>query len=242
MANKAVEPGNRNTALYREGVSLAAQLMETDSQDILEAVLEHLKAFNEQQCDPPKDRLDVYEVAYRCIKEAAKRKGDESDLKRDVLKRLSVHFHVHEEVPGTHWTGKRVRIDAIVIPKDDSAWKTKSPRLGIEFKNFRGFCPSFNIKDYSRWWAQCHDYSETNFDGHGYVQVFSYNGFSHYEARIKNPTAAAFAIRFWGRLGVGELRPDDLMFVINGTNKIWSESRGVIDGARISMERKFGSR
>lgn len=237
-----VSEGGRNTALYNEGRRLAAELMEDDCQDVLESLLSGLKKFNEENCSPPKDRGEIYELAYRCMKDAAKAKGDESDLKKSVLLRLSAHFNVFEEVWGTHWSGKRVRIDAIITPKDDSEWKTKSPRLGIEFKNFRKFNPSFDMKDYTRWWAQCHDYAETKFDEHGYVYCFSYNGFHHYRQRMGREVAAAFAVRFWGRLGVGEIQPDELIFVINGTNKIWSERRGVIDGRRISMERKFGSR
>jgi hypothetical protein len=234
--------GYRGDTLFQEGVAYAEGLMENDCVSLLESLLEWLVRFNEQNCDPPKDRSEIYQIAYRCMATAAKRKGDEEDVKRRVLERLSRHFVVHEEVWGKHWSGKRVRIDAVLIPKDDAGWKTKSPRLGVEFKNFRSFDPSFSIKDYTKWWAQCHDYAETSFDSHGYVPVFSYNGFTHYRQRINNESTAAFAIRFWGRLGVGELRPDDLMFVMNGTNKIWSESRGVIDGSRISMERKFGSR
>ena len=234
--------GDRSTAIYAEGCHVALSLMEDHSENVLESLLQHLKHFNEKNCTPPKDIGDIYQIAYRCYTDAAKKKGDESDLKRSVLERLSEHFHVHQEVPGNHWSGKRVRIDAIVIPKDDSGWKTKQPRLGIEFKNFNGFNPSIDWKDYTKWWAQCHDYAETDFDSHGLVMVFSYNGFSHYRDRSKSEANAAFAERFWGRLGVGELRPKDLMFVINGTNKIWSERRGVIDGARIGMTRKFGSR
>lgn len=238
----SVSVGDRYSAIYAEGLRVAKQLMEDDSQDVLEGVLSAVKAFNETHCSPPKGRGDVYELAYRCVKDAAKQKGDESDVKRGVLAKLSKDFVIYEEVWGTHWSGRRLRIDAVITPKDDSEWKTKSPRMGIEFKNFRGFRPSFDMKDYTKWWAQCHDYAETDFDGHGYVFVFSYNGFSHYAKRPGHETSAAFAVRFWGRVGVGEIQPADLTFVINGTNKIWSHNRGVIDGRRISMERKFGSR
>jgi hypothetical protein len=234
--------GDRHTALREEGVRFAKQLMQDDSIDVLESLLTHLRRFNEENCSQPKSVGDIYEIAYQCMKEAAKAVGDESSVKRKVLDRLSRYFHIHEEVSGTHWSGKRMRIDAIITPIDDSGWKTKSPKLGIEFKNFNGFNPSVDIKDYTKWWAQCHDYAETNFDGHGYVQVFSYNGFSHYRQRASSENVAAFAVRFWGRLGVGEIQPDELLFVMNGTNKIWSERRGVIDGARIAMDRKFGSR
>lgn len=176
--------------------------------------------------------------------------GDEKAISSEVLHRLSKHFWIQEQVPGRHWSGRRMIIDAIVKPLDDSEWKTKSPSLGIEFKNFRGFSHSFDMKDYTRWWAQCHDYAETDFDGHGYIFVFSYNGFSHYRERLSNHTSAALAIRFWGQLGVGELEPgvdgwpkeESLIFRLQD-HKIWSEAVGVCGGARSwSMKRKFGSR
>lgn len=238
----SAEIGCRSESLLHEGVARTVELMESDCVNVLESLLEWLVEFNDKNCHPPKNRGDLYEIAYRCMKVAAKQKGDEGDVKKKVLDSLSSCFEIHEEVCGTHWSGKRMRIDAVLIPLDDYEWKTKSPRLGVEFKNFRGFNASFDIKDYTKWWAQCHDYAETKFDGHGYMPVFSYNGFSHYRQRASSESVAAFAVRFWGRLGVGELQPEDLMFVMNGSNKVWSMSRGVIDGRRISMERKFGSR
>jgi hypothetical protein len=234
--------GQRHEALFAEGRRVALSLMEADSTDVLESLVQSLNEFNESNCSPPKSRGDIYEIAYRCMKAAAKSIGDERAVANRVLERLSKHFFIHREAQGTHWSGRRLRIDAIIQPRDRSGWKDEYPRLGVEFKNYHAFNPSIDWKDYTKWWSQCHDYAETDFDGHGYVPIFSYNGFAHYAGRAGNPGNAAFAVRFWGRLGVGEIQPDDLLFVMNGTNKIWSERRGVIDGARISMQRKFGSR
>lgn len=245
-----ISAGNRYQALYEAGMKLAKDIMRDDTVDHMEAVVAAIQKINVEQCDPPKGLWDVREIASRCCKEAARDLGHERSVVRSVLDRLAPHFNIFEQVEGRHWSGRRLRIDAIVKPKDDSEWMTKSPSLGIEFKNFRGFSSSFDMKDYTRWWAQCHDYAETDFDGHGFIYVFSYNGFSHYRGRTKNDSAAAFAERFWGRIGVGEIEPGfdgfprrpSLVFRINGTNKIWSEVRGVRDGRRMSMERKFGSR
>lgn len=231
--------------MYSAGMEIAESLMADDSLDVLGALMEKLCEYNEEHCSPPKSKGDVYQIAYRCMREAAKRIGDEGGVRDRVLKALSPHFHIHREVTGTHWSGKRIRIDAIVVPKDDSAWKTREPRLGIEFKNFNGFSPSLDMKDYTRWWSQCHDYAETDFDEHGYVYVFSYNGFSHYQKRASHPSTAAMAVRFWGRLGVGELSPDSrrgLTFTIQ-TSKVWSEANGPEQAAKTwEMKRKFGSR
>jgi hypothetical protein len=240
--NECFATGERHEALFAEGRHIALSLMEADDANVLESLLASLCEFNEKNCSPPKSKGDIYEIAYRCMKAAAKRIGDEKTLAKKVLQRLSKHFFIHQEAQGTHWSGRRLRIDAIIQPRNPSLWKDENPRLGVEFKNYHGFSPSIDWKDYTKWWSQCHDYAETDFDGHGYVPIFSYNGFSHYAGRTGSQGNAAFAVRFWGRLGVGEIQPDDLLFVMNGTNKIWSERRGVIDGARISMERRFGSR
>lgn len=246
----AISPGERSDALFRAGVAVAKEFYDQDRDDLLGSLVRTLGEFNLRNCSPPLSDSDVMQVAYRCIKQAAKSGGGEREVKAAVLSRLAPHFHIFEEVWGTHWSGKRMRIDAIVTPKDDSGWKTKTPKLGIEFKNHRGFNPSFDMKDYTKWWAQCHDYAETLFDGHGYVNVFSFKGFDHYRERLRSSTDSAFVIRFWGRLGVGELqdaedwhsRRRSLVFVMNGTNKVWSEARGVLEGSRMGMDRKFGSR
>ena len=249
-----------------EATSFAISLMREDDRDIVEPVVSLLR--QQGECDRARASLaaaypsmhssvvkqiaesTLVRTAQDCIKRASKILGDEAGVKDRVLSRLSKHFRIEEEVWGTHWSGRRLRIDAVLTPIDDTGWKTKQPRLGVEFKNFRGFDSTFSIKDYSKWWSQCHDYAETKFDGHGHMYVFSYNGFSHYRQRISNESSAAFAVRFWGRLGVGELQPTTdgwprkqcLMFVLHGTTKVWSEVSGVKEGRRMSMERKFGSR
>lgn len=250
MQAEVIREGSRYTELFREGVRAASEAMLDDSLDTFTFVLDRLRSMNASKCVPPKSEPDIVQLAYRCCEASAKQAGEERDVKAAVFERLSPHFHIFEEVTGTHWTDRRLRIDAIIKPKDDSEWKTKSPSIGLEFKNFRAFSPSINMKDYTKWWSQCHDYAETNFDGHGYIYVFSYNGFSHYRARSRSDSSAAIAERFWGRLGVGELQPGfdgyprkpSMVLRINGTNKIWSEVAGVKDGRRMSMERKFGSR
>lgn len=246
-----ITEGNRYDALYAEGLRVAREVMRSDatSASAVEQIVDLLDAMNRDQCVPPKHRGELYEVAYRCCKSAARELGQEKDISAKVLDRLARHFKIEEQVQGMHWTGRRLTIDAIVTPLDDSGWKTKSPSLGIEFKNFRAFNPSIDMKDYTKWWGQCHDYAETDFDGHGYIFVFSYNGFSHYRQRGSS-SLAALAVRFWGRLGVGELAPafdgyprkEGLMFSMSGC-KVWSEITGPRDGAKNwNMKRKFGSR
>ncbi|NBW14947.1 MAG: hypothetical protein EBR82_43800 [Caulobacteraceae bacterium] len=240
--NGPIVAGQRTDALFDEGRRFSLELMEEGVGDVMPPLLTRLAQINDHQCKPQKSASEIQQIAYRCVKAAAKRYGDEKRLSASVLQRLSKHFFIHQEAWGTHWSGKRVRIDAIIQPRDPSGWKDEYPRLGVEFKNYHSFNPSFDIKDYTKWWVQCHDYAETNFDGHGYVFVFPYNGFSHYRSRTKSVADSALAVRFWGRMGVGEIQPNDLLFVMHGTNKIWSERNGVMGGTTMSMERKFGSR
>lgn len=191
------------------------------------------------------DEAAVCKALYAGRRAASKNLGTEESLKRNVLDSLDAHFNIWEEVWGTHWSGRRIRIDAIVSPKDDSAWKTKSPKLGIEFKNYSKFDVTISIKDYTKWWAQCVDYSETNFDGHGYLHVFPYNGFYHYESSTRRTDELLIAKRIMGRLGVGELRKvhrKGLCFLLQDS-RVWSEEQGVEVGKTWSMCReKFGSR
>lgn len=51
-----------------------------------------------------------------------------------IIKLLSNDFYIVEQVYGTHFSGARLRIDAIVKPKDISNWKNPNVCFGIEFK------------------------------------------------------------------------------------------------------------
>ncbi len=55
-------------------------------------------------------------------------------LPDQVLPCLEPHFHIHREVTGLHPAGKRLRIDAIAVPRDPSQWARPDIALGIEFK------------------------------------------------------------------------------------------------------------
>lgn len=59
----------------------------------------------------------------------------EQTFKESVLEKLSRNFHVFEEVKGQHFSGKRLRIDAVVTEKpyqqrerrsDDDIQQTRS--------------------------------------------------------------------------------------------------------------------
>ena len=176
-------------------------------------------------------------------------KSNERCVSDTVLGMLSREFEVREQVPGRHFSGKKLRIDAIVTPRDSSEWKTERPMLGIEFKDQSAFCDSFNFKDYSAWMAQCIDYANTEWEGAGIVYVFAYGCFN----AVNNVKGGWMLERLCGRLGVGSLinaRQNydqlppclaSLRFMLNG-DCIWSGMDGLKKGRHWSMHRKFGSR
>ena len=165
-----------------------------------------------------------------------------------VLRALAPHFHIRQEVWGTHPHGKRLRIDAIVFPKDDSGWKRPDVALGIEFKradNGRG-----GTTETTAWAAQCVDYALTYWDGFGLVYVFACPGLLHLDTiragwREPRPGSDAWTLpKVLAHLGVGELREHrgkGWSFVLQATHTIWSEHYGVQAGKNWTLERRFGA-
>jgi hypothetical protein len=96
---------------------------------------------------------------------------NENDFARRILEILSPHFHIHKQIRGRHFSGKQMIIDAIVQPKNNWEWKNLEVALGIEFKDdlrIRG-----DTTNYTRWLAQCVDYSHTEWNTFGYIYIFA---------------------------------------------------------------------
>lgn len=152
---------------------------------------------------------------------------------------LNKHFDVAEQVCGTHFSGARLRIDAIVKPKDNSRWKNPNVCFGIEFK-FHEKLES--TKDRTHWVKQCIDYANTNWDNYGYIYVFScpsifenINGQGEIDQWLWN--------RILSNLGVGRLdiHPSHgWTFFLQDMHRIWSQRDGVVSGRHWSLKRKFG--
>jgi hypothetical protein len=58
----------------------------------------------------------------------------EAELATWVLDELAPWFVVHREVAGTHWSDRRLRLDALLVPKQPGPWKDDRPAFGVEFK------------------------------------------------------------------------------------------------------------
>jgi hypothetical protein len=50
----------------------------------------------------------------------------EESYKQKAFDILQPHFEIHTEVTGKHFSGKPLRIDAIVTPKVNGEWKIHS--------------------------------------------------------------------------------------------------------------------
>lgn len=121
----------------------------------------------------------------------------ESNLAGIVLELLSDAFHVEREVRGRHWTGKSVRVDAVLRPKDSSNWTEADPAILLEFKNF---FTSHNAV------SQCIQYTCSEFQGvDGPRQVYLYPGFRSVMAQAGNRDNYAATCRIYGKANVGEL-------------------------------------
>ena len=165
---------------------------------------------------------------------------DERQLADKVLDRLGQHFHIAREVGGTHWGGSRLRLDAVLKPKDPSGWKGgDSVALGVEFKD-----PSRLAVDAAgplQWLAQCQDYTATDWDSYGPLYVFTCPSLSG----LLPPDGRWWVERIMGQMGIGELYQHPALgwtFSLHGSQRLWTEKGGTERGKDWSLTRKVGSR
>lgn len=162
----------------------------------------------------------------------------ERDLTRAALAALDPYFTADREVRGVHCSGKRLRLDAVLRPRDPSGWFDPAPVFGVEFKN--AFAGSFDTRRFTSWAAQAVDYAHTEWEGYGRLTIFTCPAVS---AAFTGPYehAGSLMVRVLGQLGVGELGETAYGWTlrINGDN-LWSEHYGV--QRRWSLIPKVGSR
>lgn len=164
----------------------------------------------------------------------------EINYSNSVENKIKETFHIYKEVWGTHFSGKRLRIDAILVPKDTSGWKNKNIALGIEYKDDKRI--KGDMTNYTKCAAQCVDYANTKWDGFGYIYVFASPGFNAYNG---DKYFNFVFPRILSSLGVGEFKKHEhygWSFWFQKDDRIWSEKNGVERGSHWNMIRKFGSR
>jgi hypothetical protein len=185
--------------------------------------------------------------------------GREAALAQQVLAALEPNFTIHTEAWGTHPTGKRLRIDAIAIPRQADDWARPDVALGIEFK-----APSDRSndrrerKDNAKIISQCIDYSLVSWDNFGLQPIFFCPGFTEIEETLdeflfdqrdynlgfKRGIGYMMAA-LMGQNNVGELKYSKHLgwaFLMNGHHRIWSERCGLGEGNRNKLTRSIGSR
>ncbi|GAB3861552.1 hypothetical protein ACFPIJ_11875 [Dactylosporangium cerinum] len=86
--------------------------------------------------------------------------ANEAELAERVLGILSPHFEIETEVDGRHCSGRQLRIDAVLRPRDPSDWKDDRPAFGVEFK-LASQGPSSTAK-FTQWARQAVDYTHTD--------------------------------------------------------------------------------
>ena len=127
----------------------------------------------------------------------------EQDFATWALDELSQWFLIDREIVGEHCAGKRLRLDAVLRPRDSSGWHDEQPAFGVEFKLPRD---GWNLRDHTGWIRQMIDYAHTNWIGFGRLAMFACptlwhslpNGAGDFQA---NRLLASLL----GQLGVGEL-------------------------------------
>jgi hypothetical protein len=176
--------------------------------------------------------------------------SSERELADRVLERLEPWFWVDQEVFGTHCTGARLRIDAMIWPRDHSQWKSPGVTFGVEFKAVRTgqrlYDPGLNA--YTRWVAQAADYTHTDWDGYGRRLILCCPGVVSALTGFAGTRDARgdllVAKRLMGQLGVGELVlrwGHGLTILLNG-ERVWSERYGVGKGKHWALGVRSGSR
>ena len=168
----------------------------------------------------------------------------EKDIELLISKELAAHFEFMPKVKGTHFSKKILEIDYIIKPKNTSGWKNSDIVFGLEFKDMIRLDQKGDTTDFTKWIAQCVDYSNTYWDGFGYINVLTCPGIStsvFMGAAYNN----RMLLNVLSHMGIGELKRSinyGWTIYLQGHHRMWSEKEGVSSGKFWSLQRKFGSR
>lgn len=182
---------------------------------------------------------------------------NENEFRDKILERLSIHFDVlkkeaHCKLPQYR---NKLRIDAIITPKDKTGWKNQDVIFGVEFKHPMS---ARGVGDMTRLVCQAIAYSWAVFDTYGCIPVVicpgvrpsiaeRYGKISRHQTN--GETTVGYKIyhdisRILGKHDIYELRNHNYYgYSIwhNGDHRIWSERNGVEDGRYMCLTRKFGN-
>jgi len=165
-------------------------------------------------------------------------KQTESDARDSIVSALSPSFDIQHEVLGTHFTGRRNRVDLVIKPKDASQWLNPNIAFAIELKN-----PNYGDETGAccKHFGQSFSYLETDWDGYGYLYVLTYPACL---PSFLCDRDRGFFHRLVGRIGIGFLswnHWNGISITVN-EHTIWCKRLGVVEGRFWKLERKFGAR
>lgn len=157
---------------------------------------------------------------------------EEKEFKHRVLERLRPHFQIFEEIQGTHFAGKKLRIDAIIKPINITEWKNPNISFGIEFKR-----PSieYDIRGVTGLIRQAYDYQHTDFHGFGKLPILICPLKLH---PCLGEGSATFVRHLLGKFGIGEVSDSKhrgLSIVFQESHYMWDELYGVTLGKKWSF-------
>lgn len=163
----------------------------------------------------------------------------ENEFSENWLEKLSVFFLIEKQVSGIHLTGKRMRIDAIITPKDKNNWKNKDIAFGIEFKSPTKIDRLHNQTNFMR---QCVDYSYTDFKNFGFIPILSCPRFE-LDKTYSDAKSLTALRHFLNSFQVGELDNTHrgLSIIFAEHHFIW-ENGSVHEGRYWSLKKNFGSK
>lgn len=165
----------------------------------------------------------------------------ESEIAERVLSALDPHFEARREVCGTHCSGRRLRIDAVLWPRDPARWHDEKPVFAVEFKR--------PVGQGAEALGQCADYAHTRWDGYGHLPVFLCPAVvSRWAWGYGGLKSALIAQLLMGQLAVGELdrvewRPGIGNWRMERAgSRIWDSHDGPARGGVSSLAVKVGNR
>jgi hypothetical protein len=171
--------------------------------------------------------------------------GSETDAVDELVKIFQPYFHIQREIKGLHFSGRRLRLDLLLRPRNSSEWKNPDTAFGIEVKmpnTERGW------GECSRHFAQACDYANTLWDNVGLIPIFCWPIFMPRNMTVTlgdfPQGEEGFFYRVAGQMNVGfvyEAPYHGVGLSLCG-HTIWNQCKGVCEGRFWSLKHKVGSR
>jgi hypothetical protein len=170
----------------------------------------------------------------------------EEEFRYFVEQDIEKYFHIDREVWGTHLSGAKLRIDAVIRPKDTSEWANKDISFGVEFKS-----PSMlkTLGSQLAFSKQCIDYTFTKFQNYGFLPILMFPKLT-VDAFITERCAQGYR-HIFNQYLVGEMdyyehycteyKNKVLCIKMADTHCIWANGI-VYEGKRNKLIPKFGSK